>query len=487
MLNVVAGAMPAKSSLYREAQTDIDDLAAEIAAAEPDGDRLGLIQHHAEAMYGYAMRGLADHDDVADILHCASVGCGAVRDYGQDRVQAAIAAGVLEAKRERRREIGNGKRYQSTCLADVVPVPIRWLWPQRLALGKVSLLVGQPGVGKSQLSCALAAAVTRGGRLPDGAHAPKGSVVFVTCEDDPADTIVPRLAAAGADLERVHHLAWIVDPKDAARREHFSVAAHHEALAEMIAAIGDVRLLIIDPITAYMGAADSHKTADVRQALAPLQELAAAEHVAVLAISHLNKNGAEGSALNRVVGSGAFVAVARSAWLIAADPGDEDGQRRIFTPLKNNIGDDQAGFAFAVEGVELGGGITTSRVVFEAEPVRVDADELLRDQGQQPEERGARQEAEDWLYDLLANCAPGTGLATKTVTDQAAAAGISERTLRRARARLGIRATKSEGGGPWVMILPDHVRQARAKAAKAAKGAKISMTAKVAALVGEAA
>src|SRR5262245_11836019 len=155
--------------------------------------------------------------------------------------------------------------YEARRLADIAAEHIRWLWPQRVALGKLSLLAGQPGLGKSQLTLAMAAAVTTGGDWPDGTRAPLGSVVLVSCEDDAADTIRPRLGAAGADLRRVQMFDWAVsrDKKGATARLSFDVAEHVPSLAALVARIGDTRLIVIDPITAYMGSADSHKTADV--------------------------------------------------------------------------------------------------------------------------------------------------------------------------------------------------------------------------------
>jgi hypothetical protein len=360
-------------------------------------------------------------------------------------VQRALAAGEQEALRERRRVTGRGVRYQSRCLADVLAVPIKWLWFNRLARGKINLIAGNPGVSKSTLSIAIAAAVTTGGKLPDRTHAPLGSVIFITCEDDAADTIVPRLQAAGADMLGVYVLDWIVS-KDGVQ-QHFDIGAHRDE--EMIASVGDVVLIVIDPITAYCGSADSHKTADVRQALAPLQEMASSTGVCVVAISHLNKNGGEANAMSRVVGSGAFVAVARSAWLVAEDPADDDRRRRILTPLKNNIGDDKTGFAFSVEGVTLPSGIATSRVVFESDPVRVSADDLLQSQNQNPEDRGAEAEAVEFLADMLKD-GPRP---SKTVEKEGRAAGHSTRTLDRARRTLGVKAKKING--IWQMVLPE--------------------------------
>jgi putative DNA primase/helicase len=130
------------------------------------------------------------------------------------------------------------------------------------------------------------------------------------------------------------------------------VGRHRDPLAEMIEDIGDVRLVIIDPISAYCGSADTHKTSDVRQALAPMQQLAADRDVAMLAISHLNK-AAGGDPMSRITGSGAYVAVARAAFLVAEDPSDDGKRRRILAPLKNNLGDDKTGFAFSIESVAL--------------------------------------------------------------------------------------------------------------------------------------
>jgi len=326
-----------------------------------------------------------------------------------------------------------------------------------MALGKINIVAGNPGVSKSTLLISLAAAVTTGGKLPDGTRAPLGSVILITCEDDAGDTIRPRLEAAGADLSRVYLLDWIVND---GQQQHFDIGAHRDGLEEMVKAIGDVALIVIDPITAYCGGADSHKTADVRQALAPLQDLAASTSAAVVAISHLNKNGSEASAMARVIGSGAFVAVARSAWLVAEDPSDDDRRRRVLTPLKNNLGDDRTGFAFSVEAVTLPSGIATSRVVFEREPVAVTADDLLRCQAKSPEDRGAEADAVEFLADMLRD-GPRR---SKEVEKEARAAGHSLRTLDRARHTLGVKAKRIEG--IWKMSLPE------SKDAKDAKDAR---------------
>ena len=343
--------------------------------------------------------------------------------------------------------------YISRCLADVAPEPIEWLWQHRFARGKANLIAGQPGLGKTQTTVYMAARVSIGGEWPDGTRCPRGSVILVCCEDDAADTIVPRLIAAGADLSRVHILDWIIkkSAEDAPSPQLFNLAHDIPALASLVRKIGDVALIVIDPISAYLGGLDSHKTSDVRGGLAPLQHLAGETGAALVLVSHLNKGSADANAMARVAGSGAFVAACRSAWLVEADPQDEDRKRRILTPLKNNIGDDQTGFAFEIKRVNLQeGGIETSCVVFEPEPVIISASELLKGQQDTQEERGMLGEAMSFLREFLADGAKGTKLTQKAAED----AGIADRTLRRAREQLKVKVQRSRQTGQWVWALP---------------------------------
>jgi len=160
-----------------------------------------------------------------------------------------------------------------TCLADVTPRPVEWLWPARIALGKLTLIVGDPGLGKSFITLDLAGRVSRGTAWPDNPQARRdpGGVVLLSAEDDLADTIRPRLDAAGADVRRIAAITTVkrFDPATGKDKfEPFNLTAHLLALEQTIEQVGSCRLVIIDPISAYLGGTDSHKNADVRTAYA---------------------------------------------------------------------------------------------------------------------------------------------------------------------------------------------------------------------------
>lgn len=334
------------------------------------------------------------------------------------------------------------------CLDDVEAKPIRWFWPGRIACGKLTLLAGDPGLGKSQITAALAGIVTRGGFWPvDGTRCAPGSVIFLSAEDDAADTIRPRLEAVGADLRRCFILDAIreTDETGTARERSFSLKSDLERLYYAILKIGDVRLVVIDPITAYMGGIDSHKNTDVRAMLTPIAEVAEACGVAVLGVSHLNKSNAQ-EALQRVSGSLAFVAAARAALIVIKDR--KNPARRLLLPLKNNLGKDTGGLAFAVQSETLDNGIETSRIEWEREAVTMTADEAMRIDID-PDKSGEREEAKQFLLDLLAN---GPVLATEAER-QYQEAGLSKRTIERAKKDLGIVSEKQgKNGWTWAIL-----------------------------------
>jgi putative DNA primase/helicase len=339
-------------------------------------------------------------------------------------------------------------------LSDIEAKPVSWLWPGRIARGKVSIIAGSPGLGKSQIAAYIAAIVTSGGMWAvEHQKCEIGSVVFLNGEDDPADTIRPRLSAAGADLKRVVTVDGVKAGYSAngnSVHRPFTLEEDLQTLDGTLSELGDVAVVIIDPITAYLGKVDSHKNADVRALLAPLSDLAAKHNTAMIGISHLTK--ACGSpALMRVSGSLAFVAAARAAFLVGAD--EQDKSRRLFVPMKNNIGPDDKGLAFRIESAIVetkAGPLSTSRVVWDPEPVSETADEVLQsDIG--PQSGSALVEATEWLQAALAD---GPVSAAK-IKEEAKAAGISQITLRRATKKVCAKPQKSptmNGGWLWSLL-----------------------------------
>jgi KaiC/GvpD/RAD55 family RecA-like ATPase len=360
--------------------------------------------------------------------------------------QPKIEASASEPKRD---ASDDPSGIVCSCVADIEAKPIHWLWRGRIARGKVTLIAGHPGLGKSQAILNFAGIVTAGGKWPLGnEHCERGSVVILSAEDDAADTIRPRLEVAGADISRVHIFEAVRDQDDKGetRTRGLNLATDITRIAAKIAELGEVALLIIDPVSAYLGETDSHKNADVRALLAPLADMASRHGVAVVLITHLAKN-ASAEALLRVQGSIAFAAAARAAWGVARDK--DNPSRRLFLPLKNNIGSDQTGLAFAVEGVTLPGGIETSRVVWEREPVITSAEEAFAPDLNR-EDRTAVEEAKDFLAGLLAD----GPVSSRQVRADAEGAGHHWSAIRRAQTALGVEAVKEGLKGGWTWRLP---------------------------------
>lgn len=336
-----------------------------------------------------------------------------------------------------------------TCMADVQGENIAWLWPERFALGKLSIISGDPGLGKGFLTLDMVARVTNGATWPDDERfaAPRGSAVIITCEDGMGDTVKPRLVATGADCRRVFHLDGIED-RDGERS--FDLSRDLPVLAQVVAEASDCRLVVIDPISAFLGAVDSHKNADVRRVLAPLGELAAEHRVAVIGVNHLRKGA--GPAAYRTMGSLAFTAAARAVFAVAKDSSDPD--RRLFLPIKNNIGNDRDGLAYRITDCGIGG---KPAVEWERGPVATTADDAL---SQERPARGRpsedRDDAADWLRGALSQ---GPRLANDVIEEAREAEGIAKRTLDRARKELHVVAYREKVPGPWSWKLPDEPSQ----------------------------
>jgi putative DNA primase/helicase len=256
--------------------------------------------------------------------------------------------------------------------SELVPEKVHWLWERRFALGKLSLIGGAAGTGKSTLAMSLIAAVTSGGPWPCGeGRAPRGSAIILSAEDDEHDTISPRLLAAGADVTRVGVLSSV---SDNAQRRPFDLRRDLGALELGFKDLGNVRLVVIDPISAYLGGVDANGNARVRALLQPLAALAARYGVAVVAITHPPK-GLSSTPSDHFIGSIAFNAAARASYLVQIDPADET--RRLLLQVKNNIAVDRGTLVFRIAEREATPGVMSAAVVWEEQRSNVTARELI--------------------------------------------------------------------------------------------------------------
>ncbi len=340
-----------------------------------------------------------------------------------------------------------GTHPVTRCAKDIKPRDLEPIWPGVLWLGKPTLLAGDPGLGKSLITVDIAARVTRGSPWPcDTDERTPANVLILSAEDDPDDTIVPRLMAAGADLERITFFDAVREfdkngsPHDGAVCLDRHIDALREALMKCKA-----QLVIIDPISAFLGTADSHVNSEVRGLLAALGRLAAELRVAVLVVSHLNK-GSGNSAAYRITGSLAFVAAARAVFAVAKDP--QDSERRLVLPIKSNLGPDTYGYAYRVSVADN----DAPCIRWDDERVTQTAEEILSGTPSPREQAVIERVAETqrWLREKLQG---GPQLAT-SIYAAAERDGVSERDLKRAKKALGVMAEPKGYGSAWHWSLP---------------------------------
>jgi AAA domain-containing protein/bifunctional DNA primase/polymerase-like protein len=331
------------------------------------------------------------------------------------------------------------------------PRAIAWDWPGFLAGGKFHALAGPAGTLKTTIAVDYIACVTAGRALPDGHVPPLGSAVIWSGEDDPADTLAPRLLAAGADLTRVK---FVGDVTEDGKRYPFDPSRDVPKLAAAIAVIEDLRVIVIDPIVNAV-AGDSHKNGEVRRGLAPLVDLAARTGAVLIGITHYSKGTQGREPLERVTGSLAFGALARivHGTVRMADTDESSERRFLFARVKSNIGPDGGGFEYGVESVPVPGypGLHAPRIKWGA-AVEGTARELLAGAEYEPDpgERSASSDAVEWLRGELLAGERDAGELMK----EAERFGFSSKVTRTAREKLGIKPRKRDFAKGWVWALP---------------------------------
>jgi hypothetical protein len=335
----------------------------------------------------------------------------------------------LARQAERSGDADDARRLTLRPYSEVEVEDTRWAWRNRIPLGALTLLAGRQGLGKSTLLTSLAADLSCG-RLPGDLHGEPAIVLMASFEDSPS-TVAARLLAADADRDRVVELGLT----EAGQPDLLTLPADAGLIAEAVREHG-ARAVIVDPVMAALsGRVDSYRDQDVRRALAPFAQLAADADLAVIGVLHLRK-GVAAEALDRISGSVAFTAAARSVLAFGQDPGAADNSpERVLAHAKSNLGPLAPSLSYRVEPVtvEAGGSeIQTVRLASNGE-CNLTASDLLA--ATVATDRSEVEIAAEWLADELAE---GEWRESRVIKVAAKGVGISERTLQRAKQRLGV-------------------------------------------------
>ena len=371
---------------------------------------------------------------------------------------AAFIKAVSDTHSPKSQPIAPLPMVQLTCANEIKPKPIDWLWDGWLARGKLEVLSGIAGTGKTTLAISLAATVSIGGKFPDGTRSPIGSVLIWSGEDSAKDTLVPRFMAAGADLSKIH---FIGDVEHGGQIRSFDPAIDIAALNNAAAKINNISLLIVDPIVNAV-AGDSHKNGEVRRALQPLVEFGEKLNCAVLGVTHFSKGTGGKEPLERVTGSLAFGALPRIV-LATAKITEDETSRRIFCRAKSNIGKDDGGFEYSLNQKEIDGypGLFSSYILW-GDSVEGSARDLLAEPDNREtgdDNNSALENAKNFLLKLLKD----GSLLQKQIEVDARGAGHSWGTVSRAKNALSIKSEKMIDGWHWKLAsnMPKEVQAAQ--------------------------
>lgn len=319
---------------------------------------------------------------------------------------------------------------------------IDWLWPQRIPQACISLLAGEPEVGKSTLAIYMAAQISKGRPWIDtGKPQKKGSVLILSTEDINSQVIAPRLMAAGADLSKIHFIDAVTDGDKKYNIDNLTEDIRLLYLAAN--RIQDLRLIIIDPITGFMHGKNENKNAEVREYLTPLSNVAQAANCAIVGITHFNKNQMTQTASNRILGSIGFTAAVRAVHIVAKDPNDDD--IRLFLPLKCNLSKHASGLAYKLIQTQIPAEdnriSSVAYCAFTMDEVKITASEILaptvavKKKHKEPE----KSEIEQWLTDYLKD---GPKPASE-IYNIGLQMGFSQRSIERFKSKLSLQSIKS--------------------------------------------
>jgi putative DNA primase/helicase len=386
-------------------------------------------------------------DDLANRLCDPNFELSQIAEVGAELAAMAGPGGKKKARRASFR-----------VASEVVVKPVNWLWRDRIPAGMLSIFTGLPDCGKSSVCIDMAARLSNGTGWPDRRYEPNpvGDTIYITGEDSVDRVLVPRLMAAGADLERVVFFDGVdTDKGDDCIRLDLDIPT----IASMLDERPYTRLIVLDPLVSFLGRADSHKDSEIRQVLSPLAKMADERGVAIVAIIHFKKAG-DVAAINKVSGSRGFTGAARTVWGFVRENAEHGHDISKMLHIKSNIGPRSKGLAF-----ELGHKVEVFRddqvehpsdryapcIQWRDGEIEDDINDLL-DQERTGQDRGERDDAADWLRECLAD---GRWPA-KDIKRMASESGHSWATIRRAKDEVGARATRDGFGssGIWYWEMP---------------------------------
>jgi putative DNA primase/helicase len=343
--------------------------------------------------------------------------------------------------------------------SSVTPVPIRWIWPQRFPAGKLALLNGPQGSGKSMLFIDIIAHTSTGKNWPDDAKNTLGprKVLLASTEDDEKDTIIPRLMAAGADLSMVNILDKVRIEEimkgegikgGKSKSVMLNLKAHTKLIKGLLRKYPDVALILLDPITAFLGV-DETKDKDTRPVLESLAEAMQGTLATLIGIIHSNKM-TKGSAGDKVKGGSSMLGVVRTAWAVGRDP--EDKNQRYMALIKGNVLKKETGLKFTVENKVLDAttGLEAGYVVW-GEEMDEDANEMLAASRETRDGSNTDKKGEIFKALVQTALADGPKRSKEDIYPLGKQKNIGERTMKSAIRDLGVHHNKR---GPWFMSLP---------------------------------
>lgn len=337
------------------------------------------------------------------------------------------------------------ERLRVVCLTEIESKPIQWLWPGWLPKGMLTILGGYAGDGKSTITMALAAAFSNGGTLPDGTRAPQVNTLLMLAEDDPGHVVKPRLLLHGANEHRISIVQHV--GTDEGRNRAINLRRDLPLLCELVEQ-RQIGLIVIDPLSSFLSASDRNNEGDVRDSLTPFIQLMEDTGVAVIAIMHIGKNDGYARSMQRLMGSTAFTALARSVWMVVPLPEEMQTEgmptRKVLGVTKSNYAIPPAPLLFSRpldEAIQFHGQSSLDlEDLFQWRPAR----------GDQATGSPERDKAKEFLYAYLAG-----GMKRPYEIEAAAIKeGHTKRILRRAKVEMNIQSIKVKDCWYWSLPLP---------------------------------